>query len=152
MGVRVALEALHAPVAHDALLPPRGTLGTVADGADEAVLRLRPRHPVDGVRRADLRVQAEGDAARQRYQFEVVEDRAVGLVVDDGRAELPAHLLPPMVAGVAVGVPDGTGLRVAHDPLVVAPHEVSRPVLREPRQCADEGVPDLLLEIDLKSY
>ena len=99
VGVTVALEALNAPVAHVALLKPCEALGGGSCGANCDAAVLAPCAAIGAVTGADAGVLAEFHAAGEADQLQTVEDRTVALVVDDGRAKFPAHLLAPMVAG-----------------------------------------------------
>lgn len=99
MGIAVATETLDAPVTHVALLEPSQALvGACGAHADAALLAVSLAvHAVAG---ADLRVGANGHAAGETDQLQLVEDCPIAFVIDDQRAKLPAHLLAPVISGV----------------------------------------------------
>ena len=128
MGIAVATESLDAPVTHVPLLEPSQALvGPCGAHADAALLAVSLA--IDAVAGADLRVGANGHAAGETDQLQLVEDGPIAFVVNDQRAKLPAHLLAPVVAGVLHKVADGGGLRIANKPLVVGPDDVACAVL-----------------------
>ena len=113
-----------------------------AEGPDAHRLVNRPREAVEAVARRDERVLAEGHGARERNEFELVENNAVAFGERDRRRQLPAHGLAPMRRDRLLAVAERRARRVADAPLVIGPNEVARAVLREALKRAHEHEPD----------
>ena len=146
MRLAVATEALDAPIAHVPLLEPGQTLAAAGRACSDAAV-LAPSLSVNAVAGRDYGVDAKRHASGQTDKLELVEDRAVALVVDDQRSKLPAHDLAPMAADVVHQVADGAGLRITDQPLVVGPDQIPCAILTEANLAGGQREPDGLAQI-----